>query len=229
MNELSHALIVGAGSGLSASLARLLSEEGMSVSLAARNTEKLKKLKDNIQAETFACDASSPQDVENLFKRLDKNERVPNFVIFNPSMRAPGPIDEVNVEKARKSIELTCYGAFLVAQQSVIRMKKMGFGTIFFTGATAGVKGFANSSVFAMGKFGLRGLAQSLARELHPQNIHIGHFVIDGEIASSIKPDLRDDQKLCPDEIAQRYFEFYKQHRSVWSWEIEIRPWLERF
>ena len=229
MNELSHALIVGAGSGLSASLAKLLSKEGISVSLAARDTEKLEKLKDNIEAETFACDASSPQDVENLFKKLDKNERVPNFVIFNPSMRAAGPIDEIDVERARKAIELNCYGAFLVAQQSVKRMKKRGFGTIFFTGATAGVKGFANSSVFAIGKFGLRGLAQSLARELHPQNIHIGHFVIDGIIASSIKPDLGDDHKLCPDEIARRYLEFYKQHRSVWSWEIEIRPWLERF
>jgi len=229
MNELSHALIVGAGYGLSASLAKLLSKEGISVSLAARDTDKLEKLKDNIQAETFACDASSPQDVQNLFEKLDKNKRVPSFVIFNPSMRAPGPIDEIDVEKARNAIELTCYGAFLVAQQSVKRMKKRGFGAIFFTGATAGIKGFANSSVFAMGKFGLRGLAQSLARELHPQNIHIAHFVIDGIIASSIKPDLGDDQKLCPDEIARRYLEFYRQHRSVWSWEIEIRPWLERF
>ena len=171
-------LIVGVGPGLSSSIARLCASRKMKVILAARDIKKLENLKKEIDAITISCDASDVKSVRNLFKEIDKIG-VPNLVIYNPSMRVKGSIIEIDPIQAQNAINVTCLGAFLVSQEASKRMLKRKSGSIFFTGATAGVKGFANSSVFAMGKFALRGLAQSLARELHPQNIHIGHFVID--------------------------------------------------
>ena len=225
-------LIVGAGSGLSASLARLCNSNGMKVVLAARNIEKLDSLKEEINAETLSCDAGDIQSVYSLFELIDKSIGTPNLVIFNPSVRIKGSIIEIDAEETRSAINITCFGAFLVAQQAAKRMLSRGSGSIFFTGASAGVKGFANSSVFAMGKFGLRGLAQSLARELHPKNIHIGHFVIDGGIQSKnniTNQFLKKDNMLDPDAIARSYLEFHRQDRSAWAWEIELRPWVEKF
>ena len=225
-------LIVGAGSGLSASLARLCNSNGMKVVLAARNIKKLDSLKEEINAETLSCDAGDIQSVYSLFELIDKSIGTPNLVIFNPSVRIKGSIIDIDAEETRSAINITCFGAFLVAQQAAKRMLSRGSGSIFFTGASAGVKGFANSSVFAMGKFGLRGLAQSLARELHPKNIHIGHFVIDGGIQSKnniTNQFLEKDNMLDPDAIAKSYLEFHRQDRSAWSWEIELRPWVEKF
>ena len=133
---------------------------------------------------------------------------------------------DLNPEETQKSINITCFGAFLVAQEATKRMIKRKSGSIFFTGATAGVKGFANSSAFAMGKFGLRGLAQSLARELHPKGIHIAHFVIDGVIGKEPKNDY---QTMDPDEIAKTYLQFHNQHKNAWSWEVELRTSVEKF
>ena len=225
-------LIVGAGLGLSFSLARLFHKEGMKVSLAARNIEKLKELSSKIDANIYQCDSSEVSEVENLFNILDTQIGTPDLVIYNPSARVRGPIGELNPNEVKKALEITCFGGFLVAQEAAKRMMKRGSGSIFFTGATAGVKGFPNSSVFAMGKFALRGLAQSLARELHPKNIHIGHFVIDGGISKSKyfgDNNNENDALLDPDEIAKTYLNFYKQNKSAWSWEIEIRPWVEKF
>ena len=225
-------LIVGAGSGLSASLARLCNSNGMKVVLAARNIKKLDSLKEEINAETLSCDAGDIQSVYSLFELIDKSIGTPNLVIFNPSVRIKGSIIDIDAEETRRAINITCFGAFLVAQQAVKRMLSRGSGSIFFTGASAGVKGFANSSVFAMGKFGLRGLSQSLARELHPKNIHIGHFVIDGGIQSKnniTNNFLGKDNMLNPDAIAKSYLEFHRQDRSAWAWEIELRPWVEKF
>ena len=225
-------LIVGAGSGLSASLARLCNSNGMKVVLAARNIEKLDSLKEEINAETLSCDAGDIQSVYSLFELIDKSIGTPNLVIFNPSVRIKGSIIDIDAEEARSAINITCFGAFLVAQQAAKRMLSRGSGSIFFTGASAGVKGFANSSVFAMGKFGLRGLVQSLARELHPKNIHIGHFVIDGGIQSKnniTNQFLEKDNMLDPEAIARSYLEFHRQDRSAWAWEIELRPWVEKF
>ena len=163
---------------------------------------------------------------------IDKSIGTPNLVIYNPSVRIKGSIIDLDTEETRSAINITCFGAFLVAQQAAKRMLSRGSGSIFFTGASAGVKGFANSSVFAMGKFGLRGLAQSLARELHPKNIHIGHFVIDGGIQSKnniTNQFLEKDNMLDPDAIAKSYLEFHRQDRSAWAWEIELRPWVEKF
>ena len=225
-------LIVGAGLGLSFSLARLFHKEGMKVSLAARNIDKLKELSSKIDANIYQCDSSEVSEVENLFNILDTQIGTPDLVIYNPSARVRGPIGELNPNEVKKALEITSFGGFLVAQEAAKRMMKRGSGSIFFTGATAGVKGFPNSSVFAMGKFALRGLAQSLARELHPKNIHIGHFVIDGGISKSKyfgNNNNENDALLDPDEIAKTYLNFYKQNKSAWSWEIEIRPWVEKF
>ena len=224
-------LIVGAGSGLSASLARRCHAAGMKVALAARDGEKARAVVQETGASLHRCDASSIEDVAALFAALDASIGAPDLVVYNPSARLRGPIADLDPEATRTAIEVTCFGAFLVAQQAARRMLARGSGSILFTGASAGVKGFANSSVFAMGKFGLRGLAQALARELHPQNIHIGHFVIDGGIASE-RQDRKDDgsdRMLDPDAIAEAYLQFHNQHRSAWAWEIELRPWVEKF
>ncbi len=224
-------LIVGAGLGLSASLARQCHTAGMKVALAARDGEKAIAVAKETGASLHSCDASSIEDVAALFTALDDSIGTPDLVVYNPSARLRGPITDLDPEATRTAIEVTCFGAFLVAQQAARRMLARGSGSILFTGASAGVKGFANSSVFAMGKFGLRGLAQALARELHPQNIHIGHFVIDGGIASE-RQDRKDDgsdRMLDPDAIAEAYLQFHNQHRSAWAWEVELRPWVEKF
>tara|TARA_A100001015_G_scaffold186309_1_gene207344 strand:- start:627 stop:1304 length:678 start_codon:yes stop_codon:yes gene_type:complete len=220
-------LIVGAGVGLSASLARKCFNSGMHVTLAARNIEKIKHIAKEIKAAVFACDASEPDQVKELFKLQDGFGRSLDLVVYNPSARVRGPIHELDIKQTKKALEITSFGAFLVAQQASQRMLQQGHGSIFFTGASAGVKGFANSSVFAMGKFGLRGLAQALARELHPKNIHIGHFIIDGRITSV--PEGGNDNYLNADSIADTYLQFHRQNRSAWSWEVELRPWVETF
>ena len=226
------ALIVGAGLGLSAALARQCRAAGMEVALAARDGEKARAVAQETGAALHICDASSIEDVAALFSELDATTGTPDLVVYNPSARLRGPITDLDPQATRAAIEVTCFGAFLVAQQAARRMLARGSGSILFTGASAGVKGFANSSVFAMGKFGLRGLAQSLARELHPQNIHIGHFVIDGGIRATHRPDRQDDgsdNMLDPEAIAEAYLQFHNQHRSAWAWEVELRPWVERF
>ena len=219
-------LIVGAGSGLSASLARAFNSKGMKIVLAARNLDKLDSLKKEIDALVFKCDSTENKSVQNLFLQTDSIIGTPEIVIYNPSLRIVKPFIEYDPDEMLQSIKVNSYGAFLVAHESVKRMLKIGKGNIFFTGSSASVKGFAKSASFAMGKFGLRGLAQSLARELHPQNIHIGHFVIDGGIG---KEPVGNYQMMHPDEIAKQYLNFYLQDKKAWSWEIEIRTNTEKF
>ena len=224
MNE--SVLIVGVGSGLSASLARLCASKNMNIVLAARNVDKLRNLKEEINAQTFKCDSSDIESVSNLFKETDKTIGIPNLVIYNPSVRLKGSITELDPKQTQEAINVTCFGAFLVAQEASKRMLKRKSGSIFFTGASASIKGFANSSVFAMGKFGLRGLAQSLARELHPKNIHIGHFIIDGGIG---RQSMGTYEMINPNAIAKTYLQFHNQDKSAWSWEVELRTSVENF
>lgn len=226
------ALIVGVGDGLSASLARLFHREGMAVALAARNTGKLAGLAEETGAKVYACDAAKREDVAVLFAALDQDGLTPDLAVYNPSFRVRGPFVELDQEAVETTLMVSAYGAFLMAQHAARRMLEAGHGTILFTGASAGVKGYAKSAPFAMGKFALRGLAQSMARELHPQNIHIGHFVIDGGIATADDPRteaLARDGLLHPDAIAETYLQFHRQDRSSWAWEIELRPWVETF
>ena len=228
------ALIVGAGPGLSASLARLFSKEGMQVAMAARNTDKLHELTRDIGARAYRCDAVVPQDVDRLFTSVVEDMATPNIVVYNASRRVRGPVTELDPDEVQKAILVTCYGGFLVARAAATRMIPAGRGTILFTGASAGIKGFANSSCYAMGKFGLSGLAQSLARELQPQNIHVAQVVIDGGILNPQRDQERIRAKgpegmLHPDAIAQTYLNLHRQHRSTWTSYIELRPWVEKF
>ena len=224
------AIIAGAGSGLSASLARLLAKEGFRVVLAARNVEKLAALQAETGAQAVATDVSDPASVEHLFDVADKAGPL-SLVIFNASGRARGPIAELDPEAVRQALLVGAYGGFLVGQQAARRLVARGSGSILFTGATASVKGFAGSAGFAMPKFGLRGLAQSMARELAPKNIHVAHFIIDGAIASagSGQETEPQDRRLSPDAIAEAYLSIHRQHRSAWTWEMELRPWVETF
>jgi len=229
MPENPSALIVGAGAGLSASLARALAKEGVRVALAARSVEDLDALKRETGAATFACDASARTDVEKLFVELEAAGGAPEIVIYNASYRTRGPLIELDPTEVERSIAVSAFGAFLVAQQAVRRMLPKQRGAILFTGASASVKGYAQSAPFAMGKFALRGLAQSMARELAPQGIHVAHVVIDGGIKSARRSESSPASLLDPDAIAQSYLHLIHQPRSTWSWEIELRPWVEKF
>lgn len=225
------ALIVGAGSGISASVARGLAAAGFKVGLAARNIEKLAPLASEIGAETFAADASDPAAVARLFADADCRLGEPDVVLYNAGARAHGPIAELDPEAVRKAIEISAFGGFLAVQQAARRMIPQGRGAILLTGASASVKGYPHSAAFAMGKFALRGLAQSTARELGPKGIHVAHFVIDGGVRSARRPDPPDrpDSTLDPDAIAQTYIEILRQPKSAWSLEVELRPWVETF
>jgi NAD(P)-dependent dehydrogenase (short-subunit alcohol dehydrogenase family) len=225
------ALIVGAGAGLSASLARLLAGEGMQVALAARDPGKLDELCAATAARAFRCDAASPADVAALFTAVEAALGSPEVVIYNASGRVRGPITELDPTAVAQAIATSAYGGFLVAQQAARRMLPRKSGAILLTGASASVKGYPNSSSFAMGKFALRGLAQSLARELGPAGIHVAHFVIDGGIRSKSRPvaDGAPDSLLDPDAIAATYLHILQQPRSAWTWEVELRPWVEKF
>ena len=227
----STALIVGAGPGISASVARGLAAAGLKVGLAARNIDKLAALAGQIGAERFVVDATEPAGVAHLFEAAEARIGQPDVVLYNASARAPGPIAEVDPEALRKALEISAFGAFLVVQQAARRMVPHGKGAILLTGASASVKGYARSTAFAMGKFALRGLAQSAARELHPLGIHVAHFNIDGGVRSVRRPDPADkpDSTLDPDAIAHTYVEILRQPRSAWSWEVELRPWVENF
>jgi NAD(P)-dependent dehydrogenase (short-subunit alcohol dehydrogenase family) len=228
---LSHRLDRRAGSGISASVARGLAAAGLGVGLAARNVEKLAPLAAETHAHTFAVDASDPAAVARLFDEVDRWLGEPDVVLYNASARAHGPIAELDPEAVRRAVEISAFGGFLVVQQAARRMIPHGRGAILLTGASASVKGYPLSAAFAMGKFALRGLAQSTARELGPKGIHIAHFVIDGGVRSARRSDPADrpDSTLDPDAIAQTYIEILRQPKSAWSLEVELRPWVETF
>jgi NAD(P)-dependent dehydrogenase (short-subunit alcohol dehydrogenase family) len=225
------ALIVGAGSGLSASLAKLFAKEGMRVGLAARSAVKLAEFAQATGAETYNCDAAKRDEVDKLFADLDAAGNTPDVVVYNPSYRTRGPFVELDPAEVEKTLAITAFGGFLVGQAAAKRMLPSGHGAILFTGASASIKGYAQSAPFAMGKFALRGLAQSMARELSPQGIHVAHFVIDGGIKSARRPEPADkpDSMLDPDAIAATYLQVLQQLRSAWTQEVELRPWVEKF
>jgi NAD(P)-dependent dehydrogenase (short-subunit alcohol dehydrogenase family) len=233
MSEIPYriALIVGAGPGISAALARSLTKAGLKVALAARNTEKLQDLAAETGASIFAADATDPASVAKLFDAVDAQLGEPDFVIYNASGRVRGPLAELDPEAVRTALEVSAFGGFLVTQQAALRMQRKQFGAIFLTGASASIKGFPLSAGFAMGKFALRGLAQSAARELGPKGIHVAHFNIDGAVRSDTRPDPleKPDSTLSPEGIAQTYLDVLRQPRNAWSLEVELRPWVETF
>ena len=225
------AVIVGAGSGLSAALARACAKRDMSVVLAARNIDKLAELAAETDARLISCDAVDRRQVDALF-RVVGEIAVPALVVYNASGRARGPLIELDPAEVERSVQVTALGGFHVAQAAARQMLPQRRGSIFFTGASASVKGYALSAPFAMGKFALRGLAQSMARELSPQGLHIAHFVIDGGISRGPDDPRRErgaDGLLEPAAIAETYLHVHAQARSAWTWEVELRPWVEPF
>jgi NAD(P)-dependent dehydrogenase (short-subunit alcohol dehydrogenase family) len=230
-SEFRNALIVGAGPGLSAALARALASDGFNVALAARDIDKLGKLATETRATAFACDATDPGQVEELFSSASSRGGDFDVVIYNAGARLRGPIEELDPAAVAASITANAFGGFLVAQQAARRMLPRGGGAILFTGASASIKGYPQSAPFAMGKFALRGLAQSMARELAPKGIHVAHVIIDGGIRTPARgrdEDKKDDL-LEPTAIAATYLQLIRQPRSAWTWEVELRPWVERF
>ncbi len=225
------ALIVGAGSGLSASIARQFAKLGMKTALAARSVDDLASLAKETGAKTFACDASKTDAVKQLYADVASALGDPYAVVYNASYRTRGPLVELVPAEVEKALAVTAFGGFLVAQEAARRMLPKGEGVILLTGASASVKGYPQSAPFAMGKFALRGLAQSMARELQPQGIHVAHIVVDGGIRSARRPEAADrpDATLDPDAIAASYVYLLQQDRSAWTWEIEVRPWVEKF
>jgi len=227
----STALIIGAGPGLSAAVGRALAAEKIKVGFASRDVQKLSVLADEIGAETFAADASDPESVLALFDYMEDKLGAIDIVVYNAAARVAGPIQDLDPHAVQRVIATSTFGAFLVVQQAAKRMLPRKSGAILLTGASASVKGFARSSPMAMGSFGRRGLAQSAARELSPQGIHVAHFVIDGSIKSATRPEPIDkpDSMLDPDAIAQTYLSVLRQPRNAWTWEVELRPWVENF
>jgi NAD(P)-dependent dehydrogenase (short-subunit alcohol dehydrogenase family) len=225
------ALIVGVGGGLSASVARTFTKAGMKVALAARRAADLAPLAKEVGGKAFGCDATKRAEVAKLFADVEAAFGAPDVVVYNASFRSRGPFVELDPADVEKTLIVTAFGGFLVAQEAAKHMLPARHGAILFTGASASVKGYAQSAPFAMGKFALRGLAQSMARELSPQGLHIAHIVIDGGIRSAqrVDPPDKPDSLLHPDAIAQTYLDLLRQHRSAWAWEIELRPWVERF
>ncbi len=231
MTSFTNALIIGAGEGLSASLARGFAARGAKVALAARRPERLEALRRETGGTAHRCEASDPGEVGALFRALDEAGAAPDAVVYNPSKRQRGPLVDLDPEEVRQSLMVTAYGAFLVAQEAVRRMLPRGRGAVLLTGASAGVKGYPRSAPFAMGKFALRGLAQSMARELHPQGVRVLHVVVDGAIRNpgAREPAERPDSMLDPDAIAATCLALLDQPRSCWTWEAEVRPWVETF
>ena len=227
------ALIFGAGNGLSAALARRFTQEGLKVGLVARQPDKLATLAASVNALSLQGDVAEPRDVSRVFTEFETQCGAPDIVAFNPSYRVRGSIAEIDPGEVSKAIMISAFGGFLVGQQAAIRMLRAGHGTILFTGASASVKGYAQSASFAMGKFALRGLAQSMARELAPKNIHVAHFVIDGGIRNETRGRVETgdapDSLLEPAAIADSYWHVVCQPRSAWTWEMELRPWTEKF
>jgi NAD(P)-dependent dehydrogenase (short-subunit alcohol dehydrogenase family) len=228
------ALIVGTGSGISAAFARALHADGYRVALSARGIDKLAALGKEIDALTIAADATQADSVGKLFAEIDRAFGRIDVVLYNASYRTRGSFLDLDPKEVAKSIEVSAFGGVLVAQEAARRMVKQGEGAIFLTGASASVKGYAQSAPFAMGKFALRGMAQSLARELQPKGIHVAHFVIDGGVRSVERGRVESgrasaDSFLDPVAIAETYMAVLKQQRSAWSLEVEVRPWVEKF
>ena len=229
MSDSGSAVVVGVGPGLGAALGRRFARAGLAVALAARHEDKLAPFVDEItsaggQARAFATDATDEAAVIDLLNTVENELGPLEVAVFNASGRVHKSILEIETPELERAWRGACLGGFLVGREAARRMVPRGHGTILFTGATASVKGFALSAGFAVGKFGLRGLAQSMARELAPQGIHVGHVVIDGGIGKD-----SGDARLDPDAIAESYYQLHAQPRSAWAWEIEVRPWVENF
>lgn len=227
------ALIVGAGPGLGAAVARRAARDGMRVAVSSRKTEKLESVAKSMGAKPYACDATDPQAIEALFSAVTRDLGVPNLVVYNAGAYAPGSVLETEPEVFLNAWKNSCYGGFLVGRAAAKAMLERGSGTILFTGATASLRGGARFVNLATGKFGLRAVSQSLARDVQPKGIHVAHIIVEGQIAADrpgYRPSERgEDAVLSADSIADTYMALHRQHRSAWTLELDVRPWVEKF
>ena len=218
------ALIVGVGPGLGAALARRFAAGGMTCAVAARHKEKLETLAREIAGLAYACDGTKEADIEGLFAAATKAGGPPRLVVFNAGGYVAKPVAELSAAEVEACWRNSCLGGFLVGRAAARAMLPEGQGTIIFTGATASLRGSARFAAFAMGKFGLRALAQSMARELGPRGIHVAHTIIDGGIGEA-----GDESRLAPAALADAYWHLHGQAKSAWTLEMDFRPWVEKF
>ncbi|MDH3234639.1 MAG: SDR family oxidoreductase [Alphaproteobacteria bacterium] len=227
------ALIVGVGPALGSALAREFAGDGMAVALAARQSDTVTALADEIGGKAYACDATDEDQVEALFEAVGKDLGAPDLVVFNAGTFSIMSVLETEADHFEDSWKINCLAGFFVGRAAAAAMKARGSGTIIFTGATASLRGGARFHNLAVGKFGLRALAQSMARELGPENIHVAHVIIDGVIDTergrAMVKDAGPDGLLDPDAMAGNYLHLHRQARSAWTHELDLRPWAERW
>jgi NAD(P)-dependent dehydrogenase (short-subunit alcohol dehydrogenase family) len=227
------ALVVGVGPGLGAALARRFAQGGLAVAMAARNPDKLDALAREVGGRAYACDAADAASVDRLFEQVERDLGAPTVAIYNAGAYAPGAVVDIQAAEFERCWRILCLGGFLVGQRAARSMAAAGRGTILFTGATASLRGGANFANLAVGKFGLRAVVQSMARELGPKGIHVAHVVIDGQIRSEryahLEKERPPDGLLDPAAIAESYWHLHQQPRSAWTLELDLRPWVEKF
>ena len=238
MPENEVVLVVGAGPGLGAAVARRFAAASMPVAVSTRTQATVDSVASKIiagggTAKPYAADATDENAVTALFDQVEDDLGSIGVVVYNAGAFARTSVVETSAEAFENSWRIGCFGGFLVGREAARRMLPRKQGTILITGATAALRGSANFVNLAVGKFGLRALAQSMARELGPEGIHVAHIIIDGVIASDDRGQDQDgqtaDDLLSPDAIAQTYYDLYTQHRSAWTLEVDLRPWVERF
>ena len=232
------AAVLGVGPGLGAAVARRFAREGFAVALMARRQENVAAVREEIEAAggtaiPISTDATDPTSVAAAFDRVRTELGDPEVFVYNAGAFQMGGILDLSPEKFDECFKANCAGAFYAAQQVLPAMVEAGRGTILLTGATAALRGGARFSALAVGKFGLRALGQSMAREFGPQGIHVAHVVVDGQINTprlrEASPDREDHTTLSPDAIAETYWHLHSQHPTAWTLELDLRPSVESF
>jgi NAD(P)-dependent dehydrogenase (short-subunit alcohol dehydrogenase family) len=234
------ALVMGAGDAIGSAIVRRFAERGLTVCAARRNGERLEELVAGLReqgyaAHGFSCDARKEESVVELFRHIEADIGELDVVIFNVGANVPLGILETDTRKFYKIWEMACFAGFLTGREAARYMTGRGRGTIIFTGATASVKGSAGFAAFSSAKHGLRALAQSMARELGPRNIHVAHLVIDAAVdtewVKGMVPDfdaLKAEEAIAdPEDLAVNYVTLYDQPRNSWTFEMDVRPWKE--
>ena len=232
------ATVVGVGPGLGAAISRRFANEGFAVALLARREESVADAQQEIQdaggkALHVTADATDPNSIEEAFMRVRDELGDPEVLVYNAGAFQMGGVMELTPEQFDTCFKANCAGAFYVAQQVLPAMLEAGRGTVLLTGATASMRGSARFSALAVGKFGLRALGQSMARELGPQGVHVAHVIIDGQISTprvrEMSPDRDEGTMLSPDAIAETYWQLHSQDRTAWTFELDLRPSVENF
>ncbi len=229
------ALILGAGPGLGLALGRRCASAGMKVALAARDGARVAEMAEEFgsTARGYGCDATRERDVDSLYAQVTAELGAPDLVVYNAGAFVRRNVVDIEAEDFERCWRVGCLGGFLLGRAAARGMLPRAHGTIVFTGATASLRGGAGFANLAVGKFGLRALAQSMARELGPQGVHVAHVIVDGQIRSERRAPLAaerpPDGLLAPEAIADAVLDLHRQHRSAWTFELDVRPWVEKF